>query len=153
MKRHGFQGHGQLGAAELVGAVVADDHVLEPQEEFAGKWFAGQLLGPFNLVAQHLDAHDQVTYKLPQIGVGEGTIIRKFVDLADIVQENAGQEKVSIDFRIEIDDAIGNVEQGDHVLEQPALIGVVVLDPRRRGGEFTDKFVIDQKALDQGPEV
>ena len=41
----------------------------------------------------------------------------------------------------------------DDVLEQPALVGVVVLDAGRGGGELADELVVDQEALDQGAEV
>ena len=42
---HGFERHRQLGAAVFVLAVMADDHVLQPQHELVGHGFAGEPLG------------------------------------------------------------------------------------------------------------
>ena len=110
-------------------------------------------LRPLDLIAEHLDAHDQVADELALVGVGEGAVVGELVDLADVVQEDAGQQQVAVDLGIEVEDPVGDVEQGDDVLEQPALVGVVVLDARRRRGELADELVVDQEALDQGAEV
>ena len=39
------------------------------------------------------------------------------------------------------------------MLEQAAVVGVVVLDPGRGGGELADELLVDQEALGQGAEV
>ncbi len=83
------------------------------------------------LSREHLHAHDQVPHELALIGVGERPVIRQLVDLADVVQEDAGQEQVAVDLGVEIDDPVGHVEQRHDVLDQPPLVGMVVLDPRR----------------------
>ena len=106
-----------------------------------------------DLLAEHLHAHDQVPHELPLVGVAECVVVRQLVDLADVVQEDAGQEQVTVDFGVEVGDPVGHVQERDDVLEQPSLIRVVVLDSRRGRRELADEFVVDQEALDQSAEV
>ena len=101
MQRDRLEGHRQLGAAELVGAVVADDHVLEPQEQLGRERLARQLGAPLDLLREHLHAHDQVPDELALVGVGEGPVVGQLVDLADVVEEDAGQEQVAVDLGVE----------------------------------------------------
>ena len=110
---------------------MADDHVFEPQQELGRERLAGQVGGPLDLVAEHLDAHDQVADELALVGVAEGAVVAQLVDLADVVEEDAGQQQVAIELGVEVDDPVGDGQQGDDVLEQPAVVGVVVLDPGR----------------------
>ena len=84
-----------------------------------------------DLVAEHLDTHDQVADELALIGVGEGAVVAELVDLADVVEEDARQQEVAVELGVEVDDPVGDREDGDDVFEQPPVVGVVVLDPRR----------------------
>ena len=144
---------GSFGLPNSYGAVVADDHVLEPQQQLGRERLAGQVGRLLDLVAEHLHAHDQVADELPLVGVGEGAVVAQLVDLADVVQEDARQQQVAVELGIEVGDPVGRRQERDDVLEQPAVVGVVVLDPRRGGGELADEVVVDQEALDQGAEV
>ena len=69
------------------------------------------------------------------------------------MKKDAGQEQVAIELRIKVGDAARHVQQVHDVLEQPALIRMVVLDARRRRRELADKLVVDQKALDERTEM
>src|SRR4051812_49116140 len=68
VQRDRLEGHRYLGAAELVGAVMADDHVLESKEQLARERLAGQVGGAIDLGAEQLDAHDQVADELALVG-------------------------------------------------------------------------------------
>src|SRR5580700_8362054 len=87
--------HGQLGRAEFVLAVVADDEMFEHGLEFRRKaGYQGEL------GLQHLKFDHHVAEKLASRGVGEGAVVRQLMNLADVVQKSAGEEKVAIDLRI-----------------------------------------------------
>ena len=63
------------------------------------------------------------------------------------------KQQVAVELGVEVGDPVGDVQQGDDVLEQSALIGMVVLDAGRGRRELADELVVDQEALDQGAEV
>ena len=53
------------------------------------------------------------------------------MDLADVVQERAGQQQVAIDLRIVAANQITGREQRNHVIEQSADVGMVQASWRR----------------------
>ena len=126
---------------------------LSRKKQLGRERFARELGASLDLLAEHLHAHDQVPHELPFVGVGEGVVVRQLVDLADVVQEDARQEQVAVDFGVEVGDPVGHVQERDDVLEQPSLIRMVVLDSRRGRRELADEVIVDQEALDQGAEV
>ncbi len=153
VQRDRLGGHRHLGAAELERAVVADDHVLEPQEQLGRERLAGQVGGLRDLVAEHLHAHDQVADELALVGVAEGAVVAELVDLADVVEEDARHQQVAVEVGVEVGDPVGDRQQRDDVLEQPGLVGVVVADAGRGRGELAEELVVDQEAVDEGAEV
>jgi hypothetical protein len=153
MERDGLERHGELGAAELVRAVMADDHVLQPEQELVWKRFAGQLGASGGLLSDHLHAHDEVSDELSFVGVGESAVIRELVDLADVVEEDAGEQQVAIQLGVEFRDPAGDVQEVDDVFDQTALVCVVVLDAGGCHREFSDEFIVDQKALGECSQV
>ena len=107
-------------------AVVADDHVLEPQVQLDRERLAGEVGGLFDLVAEHLHAHHQVADKLAFVGVAVGPVVAQLGDLADVVEEDPHQEEVAVDVGVELADLVGDVHHRHDVLEQTRL--------DRRGG-------------------
>ena len=103
--------HRQLRAAEFVGAVMAQDHVLEPQQQFGGERLAGQVRHLGRLLVQHLDADDEVADQLALVGVAENAVVAQLAHLADVVQENADQQQIAVQLGIERQHAVGRVEQ------------------------------------------
>ena len=87
--------HGQLGRAEIVLAVVADDEVLDQRLEFIGK--ARQLR---ELGLQHFQFDDHVAQQLALGRVRKRAVVGQLVNLADVVQERAGEKKIAIDLGI-----------------------------------------------------
>ncbi len=120
MQHESFGEHGQLGRAEIVLAVMADDEVLDHDLEFVGE--AG-LQGELGL--QHFQFDDHVAEQLALGGVGEGAVVGEFVNLADVVQKCAGEQKVAIDLGIVLAHQIAGTEQRDDVIEQSADVGVM----------------------------
>ena len=99
---------------------MADDQVLEQRLKL-GRKVGNQ--GQLRL--QHLQLDDHVPQKLAARGVGERAVVGQFVNLADVVQENAGQQQISIHLRIVSGDQVAGAKERDHVIEQSADIGVV----------------------------
>src|SRR6266481_2022487 len=51
-------------------------------------------------------------------GVGERTVVSKFVDLPDMVKERAGEQQVAINVRVIAAHQVARIEQRDYVLQQ-----------------------------------
>ena len=120
MQHQRFGKHGQLGRSEFVLAVMADDQVLDQGLELVGKV---REQGEFRL--QHLQLDDHVAEQLAAGGVGKRALVGEFVNLADVVQERAGQQQVAIDLRIVAAHQIAGAEQRNDVIEQAANEGVM----------------------------
>src|SRR5208337_4517213 len=58
-------------------------------------------------------------------GVIEAGLPGEFVELADVVQDHAGHQQVTVEERVMRGDAFGQGQQTDNVLQQPAEPGVV----------------------------
>ena len=85
MKHEGFGKHGQLGRAELVLPVMADDQMLKQRLHLIRK--ARDLR---NLSLQHFEFDNHVPQQLSARAVRERSRIRELVDLANVVQERTG---------------------------------------------------------------
>ena len=66
---------------------MADDQVFDEDLQLVGE--AGDAEKPF---VQHLQFDDHVAQQLSLGGVRDGTLIGQLMDLADIVQECAGEQ-------------------------------------------------------------
>lgn len=66
------------------------------------KFFVGELLDLGDLLGKHLDADDEVAEELAFVGVNEGVVETHLADFAQVVQEDAGQQDVEIDRRVQI---------------------------------------------------
>ena len=133
--------------------MVAQDHVLEAQEQFVGERLAGQVGGPGDLFIEHLDADHQVADKLALVGVGEHALVAQFAHLADVVQENAHEQQIAVDPWIERQNPLRPVEQRDDVLEQAAQVGMMVPDPGRHLAKVANELLVHQETFGQGSQV
>ena len=140
--------HGQLGRTEIVLAVMADDEVLDQSLEFVGK--SGKLR---ELGLQHFEFDDHVAEQLALSGVGKRTVVGEFVNLADVVQERAGEKQVAIDLRIVAAHQITGAEKRDDVIEQSADVGVVQSFGGRRVAIGVGDLRIGHERLDQRLEM
>ena len=132
---------------------MAQDQVLQPQQQFGRERLAGQVRHLPHLLVEHLDADDQVADQLALVGVGEGPVVAQLAHLADVVQEDAHQQQVAVQLGVERREAVGGVEQRDDVLQQAAEVGVVVADAGRRLAEGVDELLVHQEALGQAAQV
>jgi hypothetical protein len=90
MENNGFKRLRQLRRAEFVGAVVAHQHVFDQQRQLRRK-----IRKPVDLFVDELDFHDEVAQGLTFIGIVDGALRGEFINLADVVQKTADQEKPS----------------------------------------------------------
>src|SRR5262249_13702627 len=87
-----FERHGQLGTAVFVFTVMADDEVLQPQQQLTGKRLAGQPLGLGDLVLQRAEDHHDVAEELPLVAVAVFMVIDQLVDLPRVMQKRAEKQ-------------------------------------------------------------
>ena len=90
----------------------------------------GKVRAPGDLGLQHFKFDHHMTEKLAVGRVGERAVVGQLVNLADIVEKSAGENKVAIDLRIIPANQVARAEQRDDVVEQAADIGVM----QRLGG-------------------
>ncbi len=102
---------------------------------------------------QHFQFDDHVPEQLATRGVRERTVVSQLVDLADVVQESAGQQQVAIDLRIVPADQIAGAAQRDHVVEQASDVGVVQSLGSGRSAVGLRNLRVGHESFDQGLEV
>ena len=148
MQHHGFGKHRQLGRAEFVLPVMADDQVLDRNPQIVG-----EIRHLPKLAMQHLQLDHHVSQQLALGGVSERARIREFADLADVVQERSRQQQVPVHQRIIAHRQVADTAQRDHVFEQAADEGVV--QGFRRGGiaVAASDLRIGHEDLDQRPQM
>src|SRR5580692_9751227 len=97
--------------------------------------------------------HDHVAEKLAFGRIGKRPVVGEFMNLADVVEKGAGEEKVASDLRIIVAHEIAGAEQRNDVIKQAADVGVV--KGLGRGGVAVrgSDFRIGHEALDQRFEM
>src|SRR5581483_5431637 len=108
------------GRSEFVLAVMADDQVFNQNFQRIGK-----IRKQGELLLQHFQLNDHVPEQLPPRGVTERPVIGELVNLADVMQKSAGQQKIAINLGIIAAYQVAGAEQGDDVIQQSANVGVV----------------------------
>ena len=68
------------------------------------------------------------------------------------MQEDADQQLLLVDVRVLRRDRLGELHQGDHVVQEAALVGVVVLDSGRGAAELVHEDVVRQVGIDERGE-
>ena len=71
VQRDRFERHRQLRAAVLVFAMMAHDHVLQPQQQFPRKLLGGPLLRLFHLLVEQAHRDYHMANELPFVAVAE----------------------------------------------------------------------------------
>src|SRR5207248_5528988 len=79
--------------------------------------------------------------------------VSQLAHLADIVQENAHQYLVTIQFGVEWQQALGAIEKRYHVLEQTPQVRMVIPHSGRNLPIVLQELVVHQKAFGQGTQV
>ena len=153
MERDRLGGHRELRAAELVGAVVADDHMFEPEPQLLRERRPREVRDPSELLAEDADPHDEVADELALVGVSKSLLIREFVELAEVVEEDPGEQEVAVEVGVEVGDPSRDLEHRGDVLQEATPVGVVVANPRGRGHELGHERLVDEEAIDQGAQV
>src|SRR5690348_14684172 len=100
--------------------MVTEDHVLQSDQKLRRK--SGD---PDCVVTKHAQANGNVTYQPPFICVIESPVISQLIQLAQIMQDGAGEQQIPRDPGIVALKEIRCVTKGNHVLQQPAQIGMV----------------------------
>ncbi len=115
--------------------------------------FSAERFDSSDLSFQDADAQHQVTDELTFVGITQVAAIVQFVDFTDVMQERPHQQNVGIDVVIVPRDGGRQSHETDDMVEQTALIGVMVLD--RRGGprEFLHECFIAEETVRQIPQV
>ena len=104
---------GNLGRAEIVLSVMADDQVLDHRLELIGKAGLKSELG-----LQHLQFDDHVAEQLSLGRVGKRTIVGELVNLADVVEKSACEQEIAIDVWIVFAHQIAGPKQRHDMIKQ-----------------------------------
>ena len=145
MQHQSFWKHGQLGRAEFILAVMADDEMFEHRLQRLRK-----ARDERNLGLQHFQLNHHMSEKLALGRVGERAVVGKLVNLADVVKKGASKQKIAIDLRIVFAGQIAGAEQRDHVIEQAADVSVMQALGRGSAAISRRDFRIVHEGLQQG---
>src|SRR5208283_823219 len=136
---------------------MADNEVLDQGLELVGEAGDESELG-----LQHLQLDDHVAEQLATVGIGERAVVGELVNLADVVEECAGEKKIAVDLGIVPAKQIAGAEQRDDVIEQAANVGVMeglggwsvaVSGGNFRVGHEGLHQRLEMRILDRGDEV
>ncbi len=142
-----LEGHRLLGRAVLVPAVVGEDEVDHLVLEVAGDTH------PPGLVVDPLGGHHEVADEAPLVRVLHLALEGELADLAEVVEEGAGDEQIAVHLRIVVGDPMGELEAAHGVLEQAARIGVVDALRRRGSPQPVDHVLVVEEGLDEVAHV
>ncbi len=120
MEHKGFADHGELGGAEFVLAMMADEKMLNDDLQIRRKSFDG-----VHGLGNRFQFHNDVAEELAFDGVTDSAFIAKFVKLPDIMQNRGGQQQINVELGIMGSDLLCEAAQADDVFEQAAKISVV----------------------------
>src|SRR6266567_124132 len=115
-----FADHGELGRAEFILAVMADEKMLDDGFQVGGKTLDG-VHGFRNCFQFHHDVAEELAFD----GVADGALVAELVELANIVKNCCGQQQINVQLGIVPGDLFREPTQTDDVFEQAAKIGVV----------------------------
>jgi hypothetical protein len=102
---------------------------------------------------QHLDPHDDVPHQPPRVGVLHHSVVGELMDLADVVEDAAGDQEVPVGAGVMIRRPIQEPRYRQGVFQEPPD-GVVV---KTLGGggplEATDEGFIPEEGREEGLQV
>ena len=97
-------------------------------------------------LAYHADSDMDVAQQLALIGIREAAFVVQLVDLADIVQDHAGEQQIGVDEAVVLRRHAGHGAHRKHVLQQAAQERMVnVLGGRRAAVAAGDILVIQHR--------
>src|SRR2546421_2128123 len=99
---------------------MADEKMLDDGLQVGGKAFDG-VDGLRNRFKLHHDVAEELAFN----GVADSTVVAKFVELADIVENRGGEQKIDVKLGIVRGGLPGENAQTKNVLEEAAEISVV----------------------------
>ena len=135
---------GTLGDPYSQLAVMAEDHVLQQRSQSLREVRYGA-----DLVIDHPDPDDDVADQLTFGAVAEAAIIRELVDLADVVQDDTGEQQVEVDVAVVRSEQFRDRAHGQHMLDESAEEGMMNVFGRRRDLEAAGDFRIVDKAFEK----
>src|SRR6266571_2905322 len=114
-----FTNHGQLGRAEFVLAVMADEQMLDYGLEIRGE--TDGVHGFRNGFEFHHDVAEELAFH----GVGDGAVVAKLIEFANVVENCRCQEQINVKLRIMRGGLFREAAQTNDVFEQSAQIRVM----------------------------
>ena len=153
MEGEGLEGHGELRRPVFVLPVMTRHHVLDPHGQIGIERLAGAGLDPGDLHLELLQPEEDMPEELPDVGVGEAVLALQLERLSQIVEQDPDEEEIAIDRRIERGDPVGEPEEIDDMLEEPAGVSVVVLDPGRAAAEDRHQVPVGKHLVGELPEL
>src|SRR6266705_5057561 len=99
---------------------MADQKMLHDRFQVRGKTLDG-VHGFRNGFEFHHDVAEELAFH----GVGDGAVVAKLIELADVVENCRGQQQINVKLRIMRGGLFREAAQTDDVLDQAAKIGVV----------------------------
>ena len=149
----GLEGHGELRRPVFVLPVMTRHHVFDPHGQIAIKRLSGAGLDLGDLHLELLQPEEDMPEELPGVGVGEAVFALQLERLPQIVEQNSDEEEITIDRRIERGDPVGEAEEIDDMLEEPAGVGVMVLDPGGAAAEDRHQGPVGEHLVGELPEL
>ena len=141
MQYHRFNGFRWFRRAECGFAMVADNHVFQQIGVFTGD------IGNFpEFLIKHFEPDNDMTQQTSLIGIIDGRRVIEFTQLADIVQNSAGNQQIPIQPVIMRRNLIRQNRHGQAVHHKPPEIGMMHAFGRRCFLETATKSSSCQKA-------
>ena len=94
VKRQSLAEHRQLRGTKLVLAVMADQQMLDERFQIRRKIGIASIFFVTNSSSMMI-----CPSSWPSVGVVDGALVGQLIELADIVQDGAGQQQIGIEFR------------------------------------------------------
>src|SRR5271154_4985976 len=115
MQRHSFASLRQGGRTKFVGAVVAQNQMLNQHGERSGKIRDGS-----NLFTNHRSANADVAQQAPLRGVVDAAAVAELINFPDVVQHDAGQKQVRVELGIVRRNRATQTDEAHDVFQQAA---------------------------------
>src|SRR5271156_329403 len=107
VEQHRFWNHGQLRRTELQFAMMAQNHVLDQETQRRRKTLKRR-----QLLFDHRNAQGDMPDELALQGVIEAGSPAQLLQLANVMQNGAGEQQVTVDLRVMIGGQLANTDEG-----------------------------------------
>lgn len=106
--------------------------------KFVGEVIAG-FFDALDHLAEHLNSDHDVPDQLTAIGIAEFAAAGNLMDLPEIMKEGTEDQQFGVDAFVARSDQRTQLHHVDGVLNQPAGVGVMVVDRRGRGSQLGEE--------------